>query len=113
VTPVELGSAVDEGARFTEWYGRLEPQLRRGLCATYGPERGREATAEALAWAWEHRDRVDSLDRPLPYLYRVERSRTRLRRFRIPPMHTEWSRPCRTTLNEGSTGFDLSRGELQ
>jgi RNA polymerase sigma factor (sigma-70 family) len=93
VTIVEPGRAVDEADRFAEWYRRVEPPLRRALCAAYGPERGREATAEALAWAWENRDRVDRLDRPLPYLYRVGQSRTRLRRFRMPPRQSEWREP--------------------
>ncbi len=33
-----------------------EPRLRRALVAAYGPEQGRDAAAEALAYAWEHWD---------------------------------------------------------
>jgi len=32
----------------------VEPRLRRALVAAYGSDRGREAAAEALAYAWEH-----------------------------------------------------------
>lgn len=71
---------------FTAWYRAVEPRLRLALMATYGPERGREATAEALTWAWEHQDRVDALAHPVAYLYRVGQSRTRLRR--VPILHT-------------------------
>ena len=38
---------------FTEFVQSVEPRLRLALMAGYGPERGREATAEALAYAWE------------------------------------------------------------
>ena len=55
----------------------VEPKLRRALTAAYGYDRGREATAEALAYAWEHWDRVANLSNPAGYLYRVGQSRTR------------------------------------
>jgi DNA-directed RNA polymerase specialized sigma24 family protein len=54
-----------------------EPRLRRALVAAYGPERGVEAVAEALAYAWERWDRVRTMDNPAGYLYRVGQSRTR------------------------------------
>jgi RNA polymerase sigma factor (sigma-70 family) len=58
----------------------VEPRLRRALIARYGPDRGREATAEALGWAWAHWRRVESMANPVAYLYRVGQSRTRRRR---------------------------------
>ena len=61
----------------------VEPRLRRALTATYGYERGREATAEALAYAWEHWDRVAGLANPAGYLYRVGQSRTRHKKVPI------------------------------
>jgi DNA-directed RNA polymerase specialized sigma24 family protein len=57
-----------------------EPRLRRALVAAYGPDRGREATAEALAYAWEHWIRVKEMGNPIGYLYRVGQSRSRPRR---------------------------------
>ena len=62
----------------------IEPRLRSALVAALGQERGSEATAEALAWAWEHRDRAVALEHPVGYLFKVGRSRTRLRRLRRP-----------------------------
>lgn len=41
-----------------------EPRLRRALCAAYGMELGREATAEALAYAREHWRRLRVTDNP-------------------------------------------------
>ena len=67
----------DEFRRFVEKY---EPRLRVALLAAYGPERGREATAEALAWAWEHWDRLQTMERPVGFLYRVGQSKSRRRK---------------------------------
>ena len=69
---------------FTEFVGTVEPRLRIALVARYGPERGREATAEALAFAWEHWERVGQMDNPIGYLFRVGQSKSRSRRR--PPL---------------------------
>lgn len=65
---------------FTAFFIEHESRLRRALVAAYGGERGREAAAEALAFAWEHWDLVAKMDKPLAYLFRVGQSRTRKRR---------------------------------
>jgi DNA-directed RNA polymerase specialized sigma24 family protein len=73
-------------------------RLRRALVAAYGAERGNEALAEALAYAWEHWDRVATMEHPVPYLYRVGQSRTRRRKTRVvfsAPDHSEpWIEPA-------------------
>lgn len=76
-----------DGDRFEAFAENAEPRLRRAFVAAYGPDRGAEATCEALAYAWEHWDDVELLDNPAGYLYRVGQSRTRPRRFRtvFPP----------------------------
>lgn len=61
----------------------VEPRLRYALVAAVGPEKGREATAEALAYGWEHWTEVKVMTNPVGYLYRVGRSRVRVRRRRI------------------------------
>lgn len=66
---------------FDELVAEVEPRLRHALVAVYGQEQGRDATAEALAYAWEHRERVVSMDNAAGYLYRVGRSRGRTRRL--------------------------------
>jgi DNA-directed RNA polymerase specialized sigma24 family protein len=50
--------------------------------AACGPDVGHDATAEALAWAWQHWDRMASLRDPAAYLYRVGRTRGVPRRRR-------------------------------
>jgi len=57
--------------RFALLFNDHEPRLRRALVAAYGAERGAEAAREALAWAWEHFDRVESMANPGGYLWRV------------------------------------------
>lgn len=78
---------------FTAFVRETEPRLRAALVAHFGPDRGREATAEALAYGWEHWDRVRSMSNPAGYLYRVGQH-TGFRRPRRPvfpviPQHTE------------------------
>lgn len=67
---------------FDGFVTKMEPRLRRALIAARGPELGRDATAVALAYAWEHWDRVRAMRNPVGYLYRVGQSRTRRRRTR-------------------------------
>jgi DNA-directed RNA polymerase specialized sigma24 family protein len=66
--------------RFEEFFHQVEPQLRSALVATYGVERGREATSDALAYAWEHWPRMQKAKNPIGYLYRVGQSKSRRRR---------------------------------
>jgi len=76
----------------------VEPRLRRALVAAYGSERGREATAEALAYAWEHWGRLRGAENLIGYLYRVGQSRIRQRKDRplfVRPDHPEpWFEPA-------------------
>lgn len=62
-----------------------EPRLRRAFIGAFGVERAAEATAEAIAWGWEHRHRLREMDNPVGYLYRVGQSRSRRRRAALLP----------------------------
>lgn len=77
---------VQHGTRvegFTSFVERNERRLRSSLVAALGADVGREAAAEAFAYAWEHWERVSAMANPIGYLYRVGRSRgRRLRRPR-------------------------------
>lgn len=53
----------------------MEAPLRRAMIATYGAERGSEAAAEAIAYGWEHWDRIGKMENPVGYLYKVGRSK--------------------------------------
>lgn len=65
---------------FEEFVREAEPRLRRALVAAYGPEAGRDAAAEALAYAWEHWERLQEIKNLPGYLYRVGQSRGRRRK---------------------------------
>lgn len=62
---------------FASFVEETEPRLLRALVGAYGSEVGREATRDALSYAWEHWGRVSTLDNPVGYLYRVGQSRSR------------------------------------
>lgn len=94
-----MGShGVVEG--FEAFFAEQEPKLRRALVAACGAGRGREATVEALSWAWEHWDSVRTMDNPTGYLFRVGQSRSRDRRrsatcsFPAPVTHEPWVEPA-------------------
>lgn len=80
---------------FTRFVVEAETRLRHALTTAFGPERGREGAAEALAYGWEHWDRISQMDNPSGYLYRVGRDharRIRTRRATAPQMvvPAEW-----------------------
>ena len=92
---------------FSAFFALAEPRLRRAFVAAYGGERGREAAAEALAWAWEHWSEVEAMDNPIGYLYRVGRSRTRGRRHRVVFVRADGAEPwVEPRLGEALAGAD-------
>lgn len=62
---------------FTEFAAAFGPRLRAGLIAAYGPDLGVDAAAEALAYGWEHWQRVGAMENPAGYLYRVGQTAAR------------------------------------
>ncbi len=70
-----------------------EPQLRHAFIGARGLDGATEATAEALAYAWEHWDELQVLDNPVGYLYRVGQSRTRRPRLPVLPSPAEVGLP--------------------
>lgn len=65
----------ESSVAFTGFVQEVGPRLRQSLIAALGGEAGREATAEALAWAWENWDRLQRTHNPAGYLYRLGRNR--------------------------------------
>jgi hypothetical protein len=56
---------------FEDFVRKIEPGLRRAFFAALGVQHGRDATAEALAWAWENWPKVKDMTNPTGYLFRV------------------------------------------
>lgn len=61
------------------------PRLLRAFVGCRGAEGALEATAEALAYAWENWESLRSMENPAGYLYRVGQSRTRARKELVLP----------------------------
>ncbi len=85
---------------FEVFVKETEPRLRDALSASLGSDLGREATAEALAYAWENWDRVSAMDNPSGYLYVLGRDRVRKIRWRrtvillpVEEARTPWFEP--------------------
>ena len=80
--------ATDAGrtraAEFAVFVATAEPRLRRALFPVGGAATA-DAVADALAYGWEHWDRVRAMDNPVGYLYRVGRSRLRPRKVPVLP----------------------------
>ena len=70
---------MSEHAGFEEFVATNERRLRQALTAACGIDLGREAAADALAYAWEHWDRVGAMTNPAGYLFVVGRDRHRRR----------------------------------
>lgn len=69
-----------------ERFARTDAErLRRVLVAQHGVDLGNDLAADAIAYAWEHWDRVGGLTNPVGYLYRVAQTSGRNRR--------RWKRP--------------------
>ena len=81
---VRLYAVMDE-SEFGEVFRAVEAPLRRTLVAWYGPTLGRDAAQTALEWAWTHRSRLDGIDNPAGYLFRVGQSHAKreIRRSRL------------------------------
>lgn len=66
-----------EAESFTDLVRDIEPALRRGLTAGVGSQVGRDATAEALTYGWQHWDRIKDMTNPTGYLFRVGQNKAR------------------------------------
>ena len=74
-TGVDVRETAEQ--RFTAFVEQHERALRESLTAAFGVDIGRDATADALAHAWERWDRVAGMENPVGYLYVVGRNRAR------------------------------------
>lgn len=71
---------MDDVVGFDKFVAVVRPRLARAFAAAYGIDRGQEALAEAMGYAWEHFEVVAAMENPAGYLYRVGQSRSRPRR---------------------------------
>lgn len=71
---------------FDSFFRVNEPLLRRALVAGFGGDAGRDATAQALEYAWRNWSRVRQLDHSVGYLYRLGERWARRHRRRLDPV---------------------------
>jgi len=66
---------------YTAFARDVEPKLRYALDAACGPDRGLDATEDALVYAWEHWEKIQTASNAAGLLYRIGRRRaSRMRR---------------------------------
>lgn len=75
---------------FTQFLGNHGSRLRHAFIARYGPDVGGDVMGDVAEYAWKHWDRVNALDNPSGWLYRVGQSKARryfrhLHPLRLPP----------------------------
>lgn len=79
---------------FTHFVREVSPRLTQSLIAALGGQAGRDAAADALAWAWENWERLMGIANPAGYLYRLGRNRAvsaaRRRHVVLPPPRTRF-----------------------
>ena len=86
---------VDESAeQFAEFVKVDGLRLRRIMTARYGVEVGGDIHAESMAWAWQNWAKLQAMENPVGYLYRVAQSSARphhrwLRRTSFPSKFPE------------------------
>ena len=71
---------------FTLFVKTTEESIKVALCSAFGREVGLEATRDALAYGWEHWDRISAMDSPSGYLWKVGRNRARRIKTSKTPM---------------------------
>lgn len=85
---------------FSTFVGDHEARLRHALTARFGLEVGKDAAADALAYGWEHWERVQAMENPTGYLHAVgvDRGRRMSQRRRVlfpsvPVARAPWVEP--------------------
>ncbi len=76
-------------SRFSEFFAEAEPRLRRAVGGSMPPDAAADAVADALAWGWANWERLEPMEHPVGYLYRVARSHHRTR----APKRVRWLVP--------------------
>ncbi len=106
-----MTDTTDVDGWFEAFAASNEPKLRRALVAALGQHVGIEATSIALAYAWEHRERMSRMSNPAGYAYRV--GRTRVGRRRMEPVFLPVPADCARDVEPGLPGALAQLSEQQ
>lgn len=72
----EVEPRTSPSLSFDDWVRSSDPGLQRALVARYGVDVGPDLHAEALAYAWEHWDRLSTMTNPIGCSHSKLRSRS-------------------------------------
>jgi DNA-directed RNA polymerase specialized sigma24 family protein len=89
VDDIETFAVGESTEDFADFYRRAEVMIRRALVAGLGPIVGADAASTAMAYGFEHWDRVSTMNNPVGYLYRVGRNSARQRRKPLPSVSAD------------------------
>ena len=71
-----MSGSGDQGS-FTRFVEDAGWRIQAALAAGFGRQAGVEAASEAIAYGWEHWDRIAAMENPAGYVYAVGRDRAR------------------------------------
>lgn len=97
-----LNSESSPPAELERFVKEAGPRLKQGLIASFGGETGREATAEALSYAWANWSRIEVMENPTGYVYQVGRNWARRAK----------RRQARRVRSEAASSGGVAHGEI-
>jgi len=71
-----MGMETDCAEPVQQILADARPRLWKAFVVVRGEYGAEEAVAEAMAWGWEHRERLLTMSNPIGYLYRVGLTRS-------------------------------------
>jgi DNA-directed RNA polymerase specialized sigma24 family protein len=98
-----------EGEAFAKFVASDGLRLRRVLTARYGVETGGDIHADALSWAWQNWEKLQGMQNPIGYLYRVAQSSARPHRRWLQRNSFPANFPERWHLDNDSSLFESLR----
>lgn len=111
-------SGATEAGAFDDFVTLVRPRLQTALGATFGFDVSEDATAQALAFAWENWDRIASMRNPADYVFGVGRNIARRqfgkRRVELPAVAVADGSTgvCRRVLGASNSGDGRAFGVL-
>ena len=111
IPPGEIETATNR-SWFDSFVAEHGDRLRRALLAANGVQVGNDACADALAWAWEHHDRISGMEHPVAYLFRVGQTSARRQRRWNREISLPSEIPTDDDVSEGSGRLEVALGRL-
>lgn len=85
---------VQDDTEFDRFVATASTSLRRALVGHIPPQAVDDALGEAMAWAWENWEKLQKMDSPVGYLFRVSQSKSRQRKQGLLPAPADHELPA-------------------